>query len=493
MSLAGSHGRPGQQSVGGRGDGRGAAVTASHSEIARQIVHVSMGSFALLLRWITWPQALALAGGALLFNLFVLPLVASSLYRPGDRARHLHGIVYYPLSVLILLLLFPRRLDIVAAAWGILAAGDGIATLAGRAIGGVRWPWNPDKTVAGTIAFMAAGGAAGVFLALWCRPAATVPVTFALLAVPIAAVVAGFVETIPIKLDDNLSVSLSAAGALWIGAMTAARYAAALETVTAPARPFPRVAHNDYIFTAPLIVHIFTPSIAPISVNLIVAIAGYAARTVSGGGAICGAIIGTAIFASLGWQGWMLLFMTFIAASIASRAGLARKQQLGIAEERGGRRGPGNAIANTGVAAIAAVLAGLDVHADAARLAFAAALVTGGSDTIASEIGKAIGRHTVSVTTLRRVPPGTSGAMSLEGTLAGVAGAIGLGAAAAALGIVAWAQLPAIVIGATAGSLLESWLGATLEGPGILNNDVLNFINTAAGAFVALGVWRWLR
>jgi uncharacterized protein (TIGR00297 family) len=225
--------------------------------------------------------------------------------------------------------------------------------------------------------------------------------------------------------------------------------------------------------------------------NTAVAAAGYAARTVNVSGAICGAVIGTAIFAALGWPGWLLLLATFIAASAASRAGLARKQRLGIAEERGGRRGPGNAIANTGVAAIAAALAGLDVHADAARLAFAAALVTGGSDTIASEIGKALGRHTISITTLRAVPPGTSGAMSLEGTLAGVAGALGLGAVAAALGIVSWTLLPAIVVGATAGSLLESWLGATLEGPGILNNDVLNFINTAAGAFVASSLARW--
>ena len=455
-----------------------AAAKADHSESARQAVHISMGGFALLLRWITWPQALALAGGALLFNLFVLPHVAASLYRPGDRARNLHGIVYYPLSVLILVLLFPRRLDIAAAAWGILAAGDGVATLAGRAIGGARWPWNPDKTVAGTIAFVACGGAAGMALALWCRPE-HVPLAFAILAVPIAAVTAAFVETIPIKLDDNLSVSMSAAAALWIGAMVVARHAAGFEAVTAPAHPGQPVLVYKYTFTLP---------IAAIAVNTAVAAAGYATRTVNGAGAICGAIIGTAIFASLGWQGWLLLLVTFIAATVASRAGLARKQRLGIAEERGGRRGPGNAIANTGVAAIAAVLAGLDVHPDAARLAFAAALVTGGSDTIASEIGKAIGRHTLSVTTFRPVPPGTPGAMSLEGTVAGIAGAIGLAAFAASLGIVPWAAIAAIVIGATAGSLLESWLGATLEAPGILNNDVLNFINTAAGAFVALGI-----
>jgi uncharacterized protein (TIGR00297 family) len=129
---------------------------------------------------------------------------------------------------------------------------------------------------------------------------------------------------------------------------------------------------------------------------------------------------------------------------------------------------------------------------DAARLAFAAALAAGGSDTIASEIGKAWGRRTWSVTSLAHVPPGTSGAMSLEGTAAGVAGALGLGAAAIGLGLAPLAWLWAIVIGATAGSLIESWLGATLEAPGILNNDMLNFINTAAAALVSLAIASWV-
>ena len=55
-----------------------------HSETARQLVHMAMGGFALLLRWLTWWQALALAASALLFNFFVLPLLAGRLYRAGD-------------------------------------------------------------------------------------------------------------------------------------------------------------------------------------------------------------------------------------------------------------------------------------------------------------------------------------------------------------------------------------------------------------------------
>jgi uncharacterized membrane protein len=44
------------------------------------------------------------------------------------------------------------------------------------------------------------------------------------------------------------------------------------------------------------------------------------------------------------------------------------------------------------------------------------------------------------------------------------------------------------VIGATAGAFAESWLGATFEAPGILNNDLLNFLNTAIAAIVAVAL-----
>jgi uncharacterized protein (TIGR00297 family) len=452
-----------------------------HSETKRQIVHMAMAGFALLLRWLTWWQALALAIAALAFNLFVLPRVARSLYRPGDRERPVHGIVFYPLAVLLLIVTFPRRPDIVAAAWGILAIGDGIATLAGRAIGGPRWPWNPDKTVAGSVAFAIGGALAGCALAWWCRPAAAAPVPalFALLVPPVAAIAATLVETIPVRLDDNLSVAASAGAVLWLGSLVCARYAA----IAGEGAQYQSYAELSF----PIV-----RLASAVGANLVVATAGYAAGTVSLSGAVCGALIGTVIFVSLGWQGWTLLLVTFIAASIATQTGRARKQELAIAEDRGGRRGAGNAIANTGVAAMAAMLAGLEVHAGAARLAFVAALVAGGSDTIASEIGKAYGRRTWSVTSLARVAPGTSGAMSLEGTIAGLLGAVGLGAVAIALGLIAPGALVIVVVASTLGALVESWLGATLEAPGILNNDLLNFINTAVAAGAAIAIAGWL-
>jgi uncharacterized protein (TIGR00297 family) len=368
--------------------------------------------------------------------------------------------------VLALLLLFPDRRDIVAASWGVLAFGDGMATLIGRRSSGARIPWNPEKSIAGSLAFVVCGGAAASFLCWWCRPTAIPPpYTWFSIWMPFAAaMVAAAVETIPIRLDDNLSVPGTAGAVLWFTSFVSEDLVSATMASSLPALPI------------------------ALAANGAVATAGYAAATVTLPGALCGALIGTVIVVTIGWGGWGLLLATFSVAVITSRLGLRKKTLLGIAETRGGRRGGGNAFANTGVAAVAAMLGALTFAHDPARIAFVAALAAGGSDTVASEIGKAWGRRTVLMPMLTPVPPGTSGAISAEGTAAGLIAALALAALGSALGIVAFNHVPAIVIAATTGSFVESVLGATLEGPGFVNNDVLNFINTAVAAGVAVGL-----
>jgi uncharacterized protein (TIGR00297 family) len=435
------------------------------SEDARQVVHIAMGGFALLLRVIPWWQAVVMAAAALLFNVYLLRRIAGDrLHRPAELAGVPAGLVFYPLSVLVLLLLLPARPDIVAAAWGIMAAGDGLATLVGRHAGGSRIPWNTEKSVAGSAALIVGGGAAGVFLAWWCGPAVVPPpyAWFPFVAPVIAALAAAAVETIPVRLDDNLSVPASAALVLWCLSLVS----------------------EDLIATA--VVSAGNAAPWAFLLNATVAAAGYRARTVSGSGALGGFAIGVLIFLALGWAGWALLLTAFLLAAITSRIGLKRKTLLGIAEERGGRRGAGNAVANTGVGAAAAFLAAVSYARDPALVAFVAALTAGASDTIASEIGKAWGRHTWLVTTFRTVPPGTSGAMSLEGTAAGLVGASALAAGSVWIGLIPAVMILPVVAGATIGSLVESALGATLEGPGVLNNDMLNFINTAIAALTAV-------
>jgi len=298
------------------------------------------------------------------------------------------------------------------------------------------------------------------------RPAITPipPLVFTIVAPVVAAAIAALVETIPVRLDDNISVPVAAGSVLWLASMMTMASATAAGGAINAALPW------------------------AIGVNAITGWIGYRARTVSRSGAIVGALVGAIIYAGGGAGAWLLLFLVFIAASASSRLGLARKEQLGIAEERGGRRGAGNAIANCGVAAAAAIVAVTTPYGPAALVALVAALTAGGSDTVASEVGKAWGRSTFLVTTLSRVKPGTPGAMSLEGTTAGLVAAFGLAATGALLGLIPQSATIAVIAGATAGALVESALGATLEGPGILNNDMLNFINTAVAAAVALAI-----
>jgi uncharacterized protein (TIGR00297 family) len=404
---------------------------------------------------------------AVIINLYLLRrMTGGRLHRPHEQGLALtSGIVLYPASLLVLVLLFRSRPDIVAASWGILAAGDGAATLVGGRWGRRRWTWNRSKSIAGSIALLVAGGCAGAVLAWWCRPAATPvpPLWFSIAAPFAAALAAAVVETSPLRLDDNISVPVTSAIVLW-----------GLSAVSPPLAMAAALAMPAALIVA-------------VPLNAGVAAAGLAAGTVSRGGAVAGAIIGTIIHAFAGWPGWLLLMAAFGCAVLTSRAGLERKQLLGIAEERGGRRGAGNAMANTGVAAVAAVGSAIAPFHAAALIAFTAALVAGASDTAASEIGKAWGRRTFALVPPHAVPPGTPGAMSAEGTIAGLGAAVVLAGLAIAAGLAPRHALFAIIAGATTGALLESLLASVLEPRRVLDNNALNLINTACAAGVA--VW----
>lgn len=424
-----------------------------------------MGAAALSLRFLSWWQAATCLA-------FAVGLIATVRFRrarhgrpvrPG-RAETLRRAVPLPgIAAIALLFVLFDRLDIVAATWGVFTFGVGIASLAGAA--GPTLPWNRERTLAGTAAFALVGGTAGALLAWWCRPQVVPPPYFwySIGAPFVAALAAAAVDTIPIRMDARLSVPFTAAAVLWGLSLVSEDLAiSALESLPS---------------TLPLAV----------AINAAAALTGYAARTVSRSGAIAGATIGVCVLITTGWSGWTLLVVTLASAALTTRIGLRRKTRLAIAEPRGGRRSAGNAIANTGVAAAAAALSVLTYATGPARIAFVAALAAAGADTIASEIGKARAGPTVLLTRWQLVPPGTSGAVSLAGTIAGVTGAAVLAALGAALGLVDVVSILPIAGAATFAFLAESVLAATFEPRGFLNNDLLNFFNAAIAVVAA--VW----
>src|SRR4051812_15263236 len=168
---------------------------------------------------------------------------------------------------------------------------------------------------------------------------------------------------------------------------------------------------------------------------------------VSRGGAAGGFAVGVVIYASLGPQGFAVLALFVVGGSALTRLGYRSKQRRGIAQAHGGRRGIRNAFANCGVALLCALLAAL-IPSEAFTAAFVGALGAAFADTAESEVGQLARKAPRLITNLRKVPPGTDGAVSLEGTLAGLATALLTALVGLLLGLVAGFCTALLVAGA---------------------------------------------
>lgn len=222
--------------------------------------------------------------------------------------------------------------------------------------------------------------------------------------------------------------------------------------------------------------------LSAVGVTALFAALAYALGMVSRSGALGGFVVGALIYAGLGPQGFAILALFVVGGSALTRLGYGRKQRSGTAEAGGGRRGAKNALANCAVAVLCALLAALTSN-QAFAAAFVASLGAAFADTAESEVGQLYGRAPRLVTTFRRVPSGTDGAVSLPGTLAGV-GAAGLTALPGlALGLV---ETPgsALLVATAAflGTVADSFIGALAPRVG---NELTNLLCTLVAAGLA--------
>lgn len=201
------------------------------------------------------------------------------------------------------------------------------------------------------------------------------------------------------------------------------------------------------------------------------------------------------VMAAFGTGGYVLVCTYFVLGSAVTKLKLEQKQREGIAEARSGRRGVGSVwgSGSAGILCAVCALAGVPPGADLWRLGFVASFCSKLSDTTASEAGKAYGRTTyMSTPPFKSVPRGTEGAVSVEGTLAGLAASLAFAGAAVAAGQTDARGAVVATFSAFVATTLESWLGATTQGrEGFewLTNDVVNAvqITIAAGAAVTVG------
>jgi uncharacterized protein (TIGR00297 family) len=209
------------------------------------------------------------------------------------------------------------------------------------------------------------------------------------------------------------------------------------------------------------------------------------ARAATPAGALTGGILSAVLtLGALAWYHSALpaLLALFVLTWGATRFGRGKKQGLGLAEDKRGRNAA-QVAANLGVAGLAAALA--LTQGRPYTVMVIAALAEATADTLASELGEVLGGPPFLLTNLRRVAPGTDGAISLAGTVAGTSGAaLVVLIAAPTLGLRPGDTIAA-GLGAVGGLFVDSLLGATAERTGWLNNDAVNFLSTLAASLIA--------
>jgi uncharacterized protein (TIGR00297 family) len=242
----------------------------------------------------------------------------------------------------------------------------------------------------------------------------------------------------------------------------------------------------------------------------IVALAGRRARALSASGAIAATLAGTATVIA-GWSWGALLVAHFGAASSLSKNGGSRKARLLTPIlDKNDERDAWQVLANGGLFVVAGLL-----HVAFPSPAWYAigigALAASSADTWATEVGTLDAGDPVSIVSGRRVAAGTSGGVTVSGSLAALAGALFIAACAA---LARWpVSFMAVALGGIAGALSDSLIGATLQarrwcdgcglaterrvhtcgvptryngGHRLIDNDVVNAVCSAVGAMITL-------
>ncbi|HEY2467429.1 MAG TPA: DUF92 domain-containing protein [Terracidiphilus sp.] len=269
---------------------------------------------------------------------------------------------------------------------------------------------------------------------------------------------------------------------------------------------FPFVGADVVLETHWWATHMPVVAIWTLGLSAVLGLVAYKARSATPGAALAGAAItaslmfATVAFPYLPWKTALVpVLALLLLTALATRAGRQRKETLGTAEGRRGRQAS-QVAANLGIAAIVSNLPVQSwlleygwVHNRIAPTPILfilglAALAEASADTVSSELGQVLSGHPRMITNFRKAEPGTDGAISLGGTGAGIiaAGAVAAAGSWALNGGTAMFEVSWIA--GVFGLFFDSFLGATAELRGWINNDAVNFLSTASAAAAALAL-----
>ncbi len=225
-------------------------------------------------------------------------------------------------------------------------------------------------------------------------------------------------------------------------------------------------------------------------INLIIILIAHRLPFLTKKGWLHAGILGTILLGCIGWNAWIAVALYLLFGTLVTKIGFSFKKSKGIAEGRGGRRGPenvwGSAATGTLLAIIYKLLNGYGEYF--LFIAFASSFSAKLADTFGSEIGKRWGQNTYLITNLRAVPVGTDGAISFAGTIASFVGSSLMGLIMYKLGFLASAlSLTIVIFSGFIATLAESVFGALFQHRiGWISNELVNFFQTVFASILSI-------
>ncbi len=227
----------------------------------------------------------------------------------------------------------------------------------------------------------------------------------------------------------------------------------------------------------------WTPVLVAIGVSLLFGSLSIALETASIPGMLTGVFL-SLLAVVLGGYGWFVLLIAFFGiGGLSTKYQYREKVSRGVAEPNEGARGTGNVLGNSLAALVALLLFAAHTHISIPSTVFvygfAGSVATALADTLSSEIGGLYDDPRL-LTTFERVEPGTDGAITWQGELAGGSGAAIIGGLAVFVLALPGLAAGVVLLAGLVGMTVDSVAGATIEGQ-YVGNQAVNFIATSAG------------
>ena len=410
-------------------------------EVTRKTVHIATGVLIFFA-----PPFFPRAGAVILIAAMFAAANAAAYARGWLSAVHhttrrSFGTVYYPLALLLLAIPFWNDLPaLVVASILVMAVGDGAAGIVGESVRRHRWyhVTSDRKSLQGSAA-MAMGSLAALALTTVVHHDGGLALATAWASHPFATLAA------------LAAVALFATG--WEAASSRGLDNLAVPLMTGIAL------HVCFVSGDPTDLLRFATGAG---LGLFVAVSAYAARMLQLSGAVATFLLATVVFGIGGWQWTLPIFTFFVLSSLLSKWRKQQKEHFEQRFEKSGNRDAGQVTANGALVGTLALFWHFSGD-DRLYLLSLVALAVVTADTWGTELGVLSRQRPRSVLTGREVEPGTSGGISFAGTIGGIVGAAIVTLSALPFHPLTMAQILAIVGIGALGSLIDSFLGATMQ------------------------------